>query len=252
MNSFAFPLSFAQERFWLIQQLERSAPTFNISTALRLRGALDYAALRAALDDLVQRHDSLRTRFPVLDGAPRQFVSEAADLALAEIDLRAESAGRLEQRLAVLLQTENAAPFDLEHDRLIRVILIRLGDEDNVLAVTVHHIICDGWSLNVLLRELTALYRAHAEGRPASLPALEIQYPDYSVWQRTQADDGGFSGQLAYWRGRLANAPRCELPPDFAGPRTHSSAGARHTFTIPAATAEPLRAVAVEIGRAHV
>ncbi|MEZ0109047.1 acyl transferase domain-containing protein/thioesterase domain-containing protein/acyl carrier protein [Catenulispora sp. EB89] len=246
MSACAFPLSFAQERFWLIQQLDRTAPTFNISMALRLNGPVDTSALRTALDTVVERHDALRTSFPVIDGRPVQMVEENLPLTLSEVDLGPMPADRRAHELSAQLEADSKEHFDLEADRLIRATLIRLGDREHVLAVSVHHIICDGWSLDIFLREFTSLYSAQVEGSPVHLAPIAIQYPDYSVWQREYCDTATFEAELEYWRAKLAGVTRNEIPRDMPNQAAHNFAGGRHTFEIPADVMDKLRVVAAE------
>jgi non-ribosomal peptide synthetase component F/3-oxoacyl-(acyl-carrier-protein) synthase/acyl carrier protein len=242
MTTFAFPLSFAQERFWLIQQLAPESPTFNIAMGLRLRGRLDEDALRASIVETVERHESLRTTFPVMDGEPRQIVSDIASLEVPRLDLHVADTHELDAELGRLLDGERSTPFDLAQGPLFRAKLVRCGVHDHLLVLSVHHIVCDGWSLDVLTREIAALYAAKASGASSSLATPAIQYPDYAVWQRDRAAEGAYELQLAYWRAKLDGAPSSELVPDRPRSSGQSVTGARHEFAVPPETFERLRA----------
>ena len=182
------PLSFAQWRLWFLDQLGIPGAVYHIPTRLRLRGELDRNALVRALDRVVARHEALRTTFVEVDGEPVQRTApvEESPFQLAEHDLRGYAEAGAE--LVRLLEEEAAAPFDLARGPLIRGCLIRLADDDQVLVITMHHIVSDGWSMGVFTRELSALYAAFRSGEPDPLPALPIQYADYAVWQRRWVD----------------------------------------------------------------
>jgi hypothetical protein len=200
------PLSFAQQRLWFLEQLGASG-VYHIPVRLRLRGVLDRAALRRALDRIVARHEVLRTAFPAVNGEPEQRilpVEESAFL-LVEHDL----GGRADDRAALrgIMAEELRAPFDLAAGPLIRGRLVRLGEDDHVLLVTVHHVISDAWSMGVLVRELGALYAAYRAGGEDPLPPLPVQYADYAVWQRRWVEGEVLERQAAYWTQALAGAP---------------------------------------------
>ncbi|WP_168714144.1 non-ribosomal peptide synthetase [Streptomyces sp. A1136] len=214
------PLSFAQRRLWFLDRLASGGPLYNVSLVLTLTGDLDPAALRRALRALVRRHASLRTRLEATPGGdPVQVVDPAGDVAWATEDLghlpEAERTAAADDRA----REEAALPFDLTAGPLARFRLLRVEERRSVLLVTMHHAVCDGWSVGVLLRDLTALYRTAADGGPDPLPPLPAQYPDYAVWQRALLDGPARSGQLAYWRDRLAGAPPAlDLPTDRPRP----------------------------------
>ncbi len=207
------PVSFAQQRLWLMHQLEPESPAYNIPHALRLRGELHPAALCRSLGELVRRHESLRTVFREHDGEPVQVVGPAAPVALPLVDLRGVPEGEREARR--LAEAEAAFPFDLARGPLLRSTLLRLGDGDHVLCFTMHHVVSDGWSMDVLVREVSALYAAFARGEMPELPELPVQYADFAVWQRGWLVGAVLEEQLAYWKGRLRGAPPVlELPTD--------------------------------------
>ncbi|MFN9547063.1 MAG: condensation domain-containing protein, partial [Cyanobacteriota bacterium] len=221
------PLSFAQRRLWFLAQLEGPSATYNIPLALHLAGALDAAALRAALNQLVARHEVLRTTFVAVDGEPVQRIGPATDarFLLIEHDLRATTDGQAE--LARWLEREASAPFDLEKGPLVRGRLLRLAEGEHALLLTMHHAITDGWSLGVLGRELGALYDALRRGEADPLPALPIQYADYAVWERQWVAQEQLQGQAAYWREALEGAPvLLELPTDRPRPAEQDYIGA--------------------------
>ncbi|HET7460190.1 MAG TPA: amino acid adenylation domain-containing protein, partial [Longimicrobium sp.] len=220
------PLSFAQQRLWFIERLESAGAAYHIPVHQRLRGELDRAALRRALDRIVARHEALRTVFAEVDGAPVQRIAPAEEspFALAEHDLRGGADAAAQLRL--LMADEARAPFDLARGPLIRGRLVRLGDDDHVLLITMHHIVSDGWSMGVFTRELSALYTAFQAGEPDSLPPLAIQYADYAVWQRTWVEGEVLKAQAEYWKETLSGAPGVlELPADHARPPRQDFAG---------------------------
>ncbi|HEX6039474.1 amino acid adenylation domain-containing protein, partial [Longimicrobium sp.] len=221
------PLSFAQQRLWFLEQMGNLGSAYHIHRAVRLRGALDRAALVAALDGLVARHEALRTTFAEVDGVPAQRIApaRASRFALVEHDL----AGRddADAELGRVLGEAARAPFDLEQGPLIRGRLVRLGADEHVLAVAMHHIVSDGWSMGVLFRELAALYGAHAAGHAPELAPLPVQYGDYAVWQRRWVEGDVLREQGDYWTRTLAGAPEVlELPADRPRPAQVDHAGA--------------------------
>ncbi|HEX9935769.1 MAG TPA: amino acid adenylation domain-containing protein, partial [Longimicrobium sp.] len=221
------PLSFAQQRLWFIDQLEGAGAAYHMPTHLRLQGELDHAALRRALDRIVARHEALRTVFVEVDGDPVQRIApaEASSFHLVEHDLRGHARAGAELRR---VRTEEAgAPFDLAQGPLIRGRLVRMADDDHVLLITMHHIVSDGWSLEVLTHEVGALYAAFRAGEPDPLPPLPVQYADYAVWQRKWVDGEVLQAQAEYWTETLAGAPELlELPTDHARPARQDFAGA--------------------------
>jgi amino acid adenylation domain-containing protein/non-ribosomal peptide synthase protein (TIGR01720 family) len=243
------PLSFAQARLWYLDQLEPGSAAYNMATALRLRGALDAAALRGALGDLVRRHEALRTVFPAPDGAPVQTVLPPSPVPLPEVDLRALPVGARDAELRRRARAEAARPFDLARGPLLRATLIRLGDEDQAILFTLHHIVSDGWSTGVLVREVSQLYAARRASAAPHLPPLPVQYADYAVWQRAWLRDEVLERELAWWRGALADAPALlALPTDRPRPPVQGRRGASIPLSIPRATAERVRAHAARAG----
>ncbi|MBO9881277.1 condensation domain-containing protein, partial [Xanthomonas sp. D-109] len=243
-----FPLSFAQQRLWFLAQMEGLSAAYNIPAAMELRGRLDPLALQRALDALVVRHESLRTCFMTIDGDPIQRIaSPDTPFPLAFDDLR--EVHDQADAIAALLDGEASAPFNLSRAPLVRGRLIRCGDERWVLSIVVHHIVSDGWSNTILIRELSALYAGFARGTPASLPALPIRYVDYAVWQRRWLSNEALSEQAAYWREQLAGAPALlELPTDRQRPAVQAFAGDTVALEIDAQTTAELKSLSRRCG----
>uniref|UniRef100_UPI001481E943 condensation domain-containing protein n=1 Tax=Rhodomicrobium sp. R_RK_3 TaxID=2029567 RepID=UPI001481E943 len=239
-RSTQFPLSAAQARLWFLGQLGGSAAVYHIAGGLRLSGTLDETALRRALDRLVERHEALRTRMRRLPGGDaEQEVLSAASVELAQADL--SGFDDRERRLAELSAAEARAPFDLEAGPLLRATLVRLASDEHVLLITLHHIIADGWSIGVLLKELLAIYA----GDETALTPLPVQYADYAVWQARFLEAGAMARQLDYWRQRLdASAPPLPLPLDRPRPAAASLRGGAVGFALDAALSAKIRALA--------
>ncbi|MET0398428.1 MAG: non-ribosomal peptide synthase/polyketide synthase, partial [Longimicrobiaceae bacterium] len=233
------PLSFGQQRLWLLDRLEPGSPAYNIPAALRLRGRLDVAALRGSLDVLSRRHEVLRTVFAEREGAPVQVVHPPAPVPLPVLDLRAHPAP--EEEALRLAGEEALRPFDLARGPLLRSTLLRLGDEDSVLLFTLHHAASDGWSTDVLTREVSEAYAALSRGGEPSLPELPVQYADFAVWQRSWLSGEVLEGQLAYWRERLAGAPLLEIPTDRPRSPEADARAESHAFVLSGEASERLR-----------
>ena len=228
-----FPVSLTQEGLWFLQQQEPESVTYNIYVVLRVRKPLDIEALERSLNALVLRHDALRTTFGTQEGRPVQIIAPALTLTLPVLDLQYLFECEREVEAQRLASAETQRPFDLVRGPLLRTTLLRLASEEFLLLLTVHHIVVDGWSLNVLLRELSSLYEAFASGQPTSLPDLPLQYTDFAVWQRELLQGEQLAEQLAYWKQQLANGPEIlELP--IACPRTApiSSQGTTYLLTL--------------------
>ncbi|MBV9109413.1 MAG: non-ribosomal peptide synthetase, partial [Gemmatimonadetes bacterium] len=207
------PLSFAQQRLWFLDQLEPGSPAYNIPFSVRMRGPLDVAVLARTLREVVRRHETLRTTFPVVDGEPVQRVSATVRLEFPLVDLsRLDAAGR-EAEAARLAREEALRGFDLARGPLLRGVLLRLEADDHVALFTLHHVISDGWSARVMVGEFSAIYAAFSRGMPSPLPDLPVQYADFAAWQRAWLAGGEMEAQLAWWRGELAGMPPLlELP----------------------------------------
>ena len=237
--------SFSQQRLWLLQQLEPGDTSYNMRQAIRMKGALDAGALRKALGAIAARQEALRTTFAVFDGSPVQVIAPVFDVPLPVEDLSSLTGAEREE--AVQRRAHEAArkPFDLERGPLFRAGLLRLGEEEHVLLSSIHHIVCDGWSMGVFQRELGALYEAFSGGEPSPLPELPIQYADYALWQRQWLTGRVLEQQLGYWRRRLAELPVLELPTDHPRPAVQTHRGARQELVLPESLTEALK----ELGR---
>ena len=210
----SFPLSFAQERLWFLDQLEPHNPFYNVPAAVSLTGPLDLAALRRSLDAIIRRHEILRTVFAVVHGRPVQIVMPPPALGLPVLDLRRLPEAEREAVARRLAAEEAQRPFDLARGPLIRAAALRLDEVAHVVLLTTHHIVSDGWSMGVLVREVAALYQAFRAGKPSPLPELPIQYTDVAIWQRQWLQGSGVRGQGSGVRGQGATAP---LPPPAGG-----------------------------------
>jgi len=237
----SFPVSFAQKRLWLLEQFEPGTPVYNIPTAVRLRGPLNVTVLEQSFNEIVRRHGALRTTFTAVDGTPIQVIAPPRPFEVPFIDLEDEPKGeQREEEAKRFARQEARQPFDLERGPLFRAKLLRLGEEDHVLLLTIHHIISDGWSMSVLWRELGALYEAFAEGKTSPLRELPIQYADYAVWQRQWLQGETLEKQLSYWRRQLTELPILELPTDHPRPAVQTHRGARQSLELPHSLSEAL------------
>ncbi|HKH45215.1 MAG TPA: amino acid adenylation domain-containing protein, partial [Thermoanaerobaculia bacterium] len=227
------PLSFAQERFWFIDQLEPGSPRYNIAAAVRLTGPLAVHWLERAFTEVARRHEVLRTSFGSREGRPVQIIAPEPRLALPLVDLAGLSRERREAAARQLAPAESLLPFDLQADPLLRLTLLRLETEEHLLLATLHHIVADAWSMVLLVREVQALYRAASLGAASPLAELPIQYADFAAWQRQWLGGEGLDRQLAYWRERLGDsAGVLELPVDRPRPGILSLHGGEHRFAI--------------------
>ncbi|HEU4562741.1 MAG TPA: amino acid adenylation domain-containing protein, partial [Longimicrobium sp.] len=236
------PLSFAQERLWFLDRLVPGNATYNISLALRLEGALDEAALERALVEIVRRHEALRTVFAEVDGSPVQVITPFGGFTLRLDDLSGLADAEREVEVRRRATEEAMRPFDLAAGPLFRAALLRLGEEGSVLLLSMHHIVSDGWSMEVFFRELSALYAAYREGRESPLPELAVQYADYAAWQREHLRGEVLERQLSYWRERLAGAPELvELPTDHPRPAVQTFRGASEAIELSGELLKQLR-----------
>jgi len=241
-RSAPLPLSFAQERLWVIDRMDPGSAAYNMPFSLRLRGALDVGALRAALDALVERHESLRTTFPAPDGRPVQVVGPAAGAPFRMETLDGVPDEEREVRARAEADAEAWRPFDLAEGPLFRAVLYRISESDHLLVLAQHHAVTDGWSMGVVFRELSALYGSFVKGEPSPLAPLPVQYGDYAAWQRAWLAGDALDRQVEYWRLHLAGAPPLiELPTDRPRRGVQSTDGASHHFRVPAETLDALR-----------
>ncbi len=239
-------LSFGQQRLWFLHQLDPVSPAYNLMEAVHLRGDLDGPALQRALAEVVRRHEALRTTFPATDGEPVQAVQPWTGTGLPRADLAALPEAACAAEMARLAGALRLQPFDLARGPLFVPLLLRLGTDEHVLVLGMHHAVSDGWSMGLLVRELTTLYAA---GLPSPLPELPIQYPDFAEWQRGHLQGEVLESHLRFWRERLAGAPTAlELPADRPRPPVQTFHGRREPVAVPAATAAALREVARACG----
>jgi len=251
------PLSFAQQRLWFLDQFDPGNAIYNMPTAVGMTGTLDLDALTQAINEIVRRHDTLRTRIVTKEGKASQVIDPFAPFTLPITDLSHLPSAEREQEARRLVEVEAQAPFDLAQGPLFRAKLIKLveGDagadrqDDTILLFTLHHIISDGWSTRVLVRELSQLYRAISDNRPVSLPPLPIQYADFAYWQRQWLQGEVLESQLNYWREQLIGAPALlELPTDHPRPPVQTYRGADLFFTLPESLASSLRNLSQQEG----
>ncbi|MDR8369536.1 non-ribosomal peptide synthetase [Pseudomonas lactis] len=239
------PQSLAQNRLWITWQLDPHSSAYTIPGALHLRGELDENALRHSFQQLIQRHEALRTRFFERDGQAFQRVEAAADFELPIIDLSDLPHAEREARAQQVREEQARNPFDLEKGPLLRVTLVRLDDEEHQLLVTLHHIIADGWSLNILIDEFSRLYAAAAQGQPLELPPLAVQYADYGSWQRQWLAEGEGQRQLAYWKAQLGDEhPALNLATDHPRAAQHWHSASRHRQRLDARLSAAIRQTA--------
>jgi acyl carrier protein len=238
------PLSFSQQRMWLLDQLEPDTPTYNISHALRLSGTLETEALKRSFTEIVSRHEALRTTFAAVDGEPVQVISPVTDVDLPIDDLTTLPEAEREDEAKRRARQEARSPFDLERGPLFRAKLLRLGEEEHLLLLTMHHVVSDGWSMGVFWRELGALYEAFSEGKPSPLAELPIQYADYALWQRQWLTGEVLDSQLTYWKERLAELSPLELPTDRPRSAAQTHRGASQELLLSESLTEALKDLA--------
>jgi myxalamid-type polyketide synthase MxaB len=227
------PLSFAQQRLWFVDQLlPRDNAVYNVPTAVRFEGEVNVPALRRTLEEIIDRHESLRTTFPTVNGRPVQVIAPSLPVVNSTVELQSLPLPEREAECQRLARAEARRPFDLSLGPLLRVTLLRLGAEDHVLLWTMHHIVADGWSTGVLIRDIAAVYRAYSRGLPSPLPELPIQYADFAHWQRRCLQEDVLEEQLSYWRRELADLPVLELPTDRPRPAMQTFRGARADFEL--------------------
>nr|WP_314533777.1 non-ribosomal peptide synthetase [uncultured Pseudomonas sp.] len=227
------PLSYSQQRMWFLWQMEPDSPAYNVGGMARLRGELDVERFDAALQALIMRHETLRTTFPSIDGVARQQVHPHAGMRLELRDFSALAAADRERQVQQLADEEAHQPFDLETGPLLRACLVRTALQEHYLVLTLHHIVTEGWAMDIFARELSALYEALVDGRQSPLAPLPVQYLDYSVWQRQWLESGERQRQLDYWTAQLGREhPLLELPADRARPAVQSHRGELYRFDL--------------------
>ena len=241
------PLSFAQQRLWFIDQLEPGGSVYNFPAAIRLKGPLNMMALKQSLNEIVKRHEALRTTFAIVDGRPVQVIAPVLTLTLPIVDLR--ELPEREREVERLATNEAQRPFDLAEGPLVRGTVLRLGENEHVGLLTMHHIVSDGWSVGILIREMAVLYEAFCSATPTSLPELPIQYADFAHWQRQWLEGGVLETQLTYWKQLLLGAPPfLELPTDHPRPAVQTFRGAHQSFLLPKTVGDRLKTLSRQEG----
>ena len=236
------PLSYAQQRMWFFEQLAGGSASFHIPLGVRLKGRLHHVALEQTFNEIVRRHESLRTVFPATDDRPRQVIQEPTAFKLPVVNLSSLPPAERERHAAELAQKETLRLFDLARGPLLRLTLLRLAEQDHIIICTMHHIIADGQSFEIVIAELSQLYAALSEGRPSPLPELSVQYVDYAVWQQEWMQGEELEGRLNYWRKQLAGAPqRMSLPQQQTRGKVQRFKGARQEMTLPPGLVERLK-----------
>jgi hypothetical protein len=245
---FVFPASFAQQRLWFLNQLAPSNPFYNVSTALCLTGSLNLIALKQTFNEIVQRHESLRTTFAMFEGELVQIIAPIFTVSFTTIDL--QNISPTQQETAVLqLATEAAqSPFDLATGPLFKVTLLQLSETEHILLLNLHHIVADGWSIGVLIRELGTLYTAFVKNERSPLAALPLQYADFAEWQHQYLQGEVLATQLAYWRQQLSGITAIDLPTDRQRPAVPSYRGAKESIALSPALSEELKSLSQQEG----
>ncbi|MFN6530351.1 condensation domain-containing protein, partial [Nostoc sp. ChiSLP03a] len=227
------PLSYAQQRLWFLDQFEPNSPFYNIPMALRLVGNLDRVALEQSLQEIIHRHEALRTNFITVDGKPSQIIQTETTWTVSVVDLKHLSTTEREITSQQLAQQQVTQPFDLAKEALIRATLVVLNETEHVLLVCMHHVVSDGWSMGVFVQELAALYDAYAQGQPSPLAPLPIQYADFAIWQRNWLQGEVLQSQLNYWQQQLQDAPALlSLPTDRPRPAVQTYNGTHQEFVL--------------------
>ncbi len=239
------PLSFSQQRLWFLDQLTPGTPAYNLVGALRLRGSLDVSALERSLNEIVKRHEVLRTTFVMVDGRPEQIIASSLMLTLPLVTLDQATAAEREAEAVRLINEESRYSFDLTRGPLLRAVVLQLGEQEYVLVLNMHHIVSDGWSIGILLGELTAFYTDFVNGEGVSLPQLPVQYADFAIWQQSQT----LESQLAYWKRQLEGTlPVLELPTDKQRPAVQTYEGERQSFVLSEALTSDVKALSQHEG----
>ncbi|WP_134929179.1 condensation domain-containing protein, partial [Pseudomonas protegens] len=243
------PLSYSQQRMWFLWQMEPDSPAYNVGGMARLSGVLDVGRFEAALQALILRHETLRTTFPSVNGVAHQQVHADTGLRMAWKDFSALAPDARQQRLQQLADSEAHQPFDLETGPLLRACLVKAGEQEHYFVLTLHHIVTEGWAMDIFARELGALYEAFLDDRESPLEPLPVQYLDYSVWQRQWLESGERQRQLDYWTGQLGREhPLLELPSDRPRPAVQSHQGELYRFDLSDELAARVRAFNAEHG----
>ena len=236
------PLSFAQQRLWFVNQMTPDSPEYNIFWAIRIKGLLNLSALKKSFNEIVQRHEVLRTNFKTLEGQPFQEIAPNLQLELPVMDWRQLSQSEREARLVGIADAEAKKPFNLAKDPLLRITLIHLDEAEYVALLTMHHIVSDAWSIGIFTREIAQLYEAFCTGQASPLPVLPIQYADFAAWQRQWLQGEILNKQLSYWKKQLgSNPPVLQLPTDRPRPKVRTFNGSSQSFSVPTEIVKALK-----------
>lgn len=236
------PLSFSQQRLWFFDQFEPASFVYNVLTPVSLRGNLDVSALQEAFNHLVRRHEALRTTFELREGQPVQIIGQQQSIPIRRIDLSHQARPEQQEQFHAVFNDETCRPFDLKKGPLLRITLVRMAAEEHALLLAMHHIVTDGWSMNILVREAVALYAMYSAGLAPGLSPLPIQYADFAVWQRSWLQGEVLEQQLAYWKQHLGVKPAVlELPTDFPRPAVQTYRGASFIFPFSPALSQSLK-----------
>jgi len=242
------PLSFAQQRLWFLSELEPGSAFYNIPIAVRMNGNLNAEVLERTFNEIIRRHEVLRTVFEARDGQPVQLIIPAADFKLEVIDLSDRPRDERESAALELASQEAQRPFDLRHGPLFRLALLKLDEEEHIAMATLHHIVSDGWSSGILMSEVGALYEAFLAGRPSPLHELSIQYADYAAWQRNWLQGPALEDQLGFWRTQLEGLSAFVLPTDHPRPPVQTYGGSHQTITLSRELSESLKRLRLDEG----
>jgi amino acid adenylation domain-containing protein len=243
------PLSFAQQRLWFIDRLEPATSVYNFPVAVRVKGSFNLKALQQSLNEVVRRHEALRTTFSVVEGQPTQTIASKLTIDLPVVDLQALPEAHRDSEVRRLVKEEAQRPFDLATGPLLRASVLQLGDDDCVGLLTMHHIVTDGWSTGILIREITVLYEAFCSGHLSPLPELTIQYADFAYWQRKWLRGAVLQTRIDYWKQQLdGSSPLLELPTDHPRPAVQTFRGSHQSLLLPKAISGAMRALSRKEG----
>jgi hypothetical protein len=241
---YRFPTSLAQQSFWYLDRLDPGNPCWNIAVRFRLVGPLDVSLLHRSIDEIVRRHDVLRTSFALIDGALAQIIHSEAAIPLPLDDLTGLAVAARDAEEERRSITEAALPFDLKSGPLLRVRLLKLAEQEHMLLLTIHHIVSDGWSIGLFSDEIAAHYEALSSGNRSTSPDLPLQYADYTIWKNEQNESAIGEQHRSYWQMKLANLPVCEIPPDYPRPAGNTQRAYILSLLLPASLTDSLAALA--------
>ncbi|HYX14918.1 MAG TPA: condensation domain-containing protein, partial [Nostoc sp.] len=245
---FVFPVSFAQQRLWFLDQLIPDNIIYNVLTVIRLTGLLNLKVLEQTFNEILRRHESLRTTFIVLDGQPLQAIAPSFTIPISVLNLQLLPDDERKVKVNSIINAEIEHPFDLSCGPLLRVKLLVLSNTEHILLLNMHHIICDDWSIGVLIRELGTLYTAFAQNQPSPLLELPLQYADFAHWQREWLQGEVLQTQLTYWQQQLNGISMLHLPTDKPRPAIQSYEGATQFFELPKKLTDALEKLSQQEG----